>query len=86
MNDIQHSIARPDLLTAITTGLSEEPVVTLLGARQVGKTDLAKQAASTRPGPSAAFDLETAAERQASGASAELLLRDGEGSVVTDEV
>ena len=56
VNDLQRSIARPDFLTAITTGLSEVPVVALLGARQVGKTDLARQTAAMWPGPSAAFD------------------------------
>lgn len=86
MYDIQHSIARPDLLTAVSTGLSEVPVVALLGARQIGKTTLARQAVSTWPGPSAVFDLEVAADREALGAAPELSLRDREGLVVIDEV
>lgn len=86
MNDIQHPNARHDLLTAIATGLSEVPVIALLGARQVGKTTLARQAVSTWPGPSTVFDLEVPADRQALGAVPELLLRDSEGLVVIDEV
>lgn len=38
------------------------------------------------PGPSAVFDLEVAADREALGAAPELLLRDSEGLVVIDEV
>lgn len=86
MNDIQHPIARPDLLTAVTIRLSEAPVVAMLGSRQVGKTTLARQAVSIWPGPSAVFDLEVAADREALGAAPELLLRDSEGLVVIDEV
>lgn len=86
MNDIQHPIPRPDPLTAIATGLSEVPVVAVLGARQVGKTTLARQAVSTWPGPSTVFDLEVAADRQALGAVPELLLRGSQGLVVIDEV
>ena len=86
MNDIQHPVARHDLLTAIATGLSEVPVIALLGARQVGKTTLARQAVSTWPGPSTVFDLEIPADRQALGAVPELLLRDSQGLVVIDEV
>ena len=86
VNDIQQSTDKPDLLTAIATGLSEMPVVALLGARRGGKTTLTRQAMSTWSGPSAAFDLEVAADRQALGAVPERLLRDGAGSVVVDEV
>lgn len=86
MNDIQHAVARPDLLTAVTIRLSEAPVVAMLGSRQVGKTTLARQAVSIWPGPSAVFDLEVAADREALGAAPELLLRDSEGLVVIDEV
>ena len=81
MNDIQHLIARPDFLTAITAGLSEAPVVALLGARQVGETGRANVAPPIR-----GVRLEIAADRQASGAAPKLRLRDSEGSVVTDEV
>ena len=83
---MQQSIARPDLLAATTTGLSEAPVVTLLGARQVGKTTLARQVAASWPDPSTVFDLEVAATREALSATPEKVLRDREGLVVIDEV
>ena len=83
---MQQSIARPDLLAATTTGLSEAPVVTLLGARQVGKTTLARQVAASWPDPSTVFDLEVAATREALSATPERVLRDREGLVVIDEV
>ena len=83
---MQQSIARPDLLADITTGLAEAPVVTLLGARQVGKTTLARQVAASWPGPTTVFDLEVAAEREALSATPERLLRNSEGLVVIDEV
>ena len=83
---MQQSIARPDLLAATTTGLSEAPAVTLLGARQVGKTTLARQVAASWPDPSTVFDLEVAATREALSATPERVLRDREGLVVIDEV
>lgn len=43
VNDIQQSIDRPDLSTAIATRLSEVPVVALLGARRGGKTPLTRR-------------------------------------------
>lgn len=86
MNDIQHPIDRPDLMIAIGIGLFGAPVIALLGARQVGKTTLARAIVSNCSGPSTVIDLEVAANRQALGASAELLLRDGEGVVVIDGI
>lgn len=86
MNDIQHSIDRLDLMTAIAMGVLGAPVIALFGARQVGKTTLAREVVSTWPGPSTVIDLGIAADRQAFGSSADLLLRDGEGLVVIDEV
>ena len=83
---MQQSIARPDLLADTTAGLAEAPVVTLLGARQVGKTTLARQVAAAWAGPSTVFDLEVAATREALSATPERLLRDSDGLVVIDEV
>ena len=83
---MQHYIARRDLLADIISGLSQVPVVALLGARQVGKTTLAQQAASEWPGPSTILDLEVATVRQAMSATPERLLRRSEGLVVVDEV
>ena len=83
---MQQSIARPGLLADTTAGLAEAPVVTLLGARQVGKTTLARQVAASWPGSTAVFDLEVAAAREALSATPERLLRNSEGLVVIDEV
>lgn len=79
-------IARQGLLDTVAEGLSEAPVVVLLGARQVGKTTLARQVVSAWRGPSAVFDLEVTADREALSATPERLLRGGEGLVVLDEV
>lgn len=78
-------IQRPGLLEAIRRGLSEAPTVALLGARQVGKTTLAQQVIASWKGPSALFDLETSAARQALSATPESLLRNSSGLVVIDE-
>ena len=67
-------------------GLAEAPVVALLGARQVGKTTLARLVASEWRGPATAFDLEDFAVRQALSATPDRLLRRKEGLVVLDEV
>ena len=83
---MQRSITRHDLLAATTEGLSEAPVVALLGARQAGKTTLAGQVASAWPGPSTVFDLEVATTRAALSGTPERLLRRSEGLVVIDEV
>ena len=83
---MQQYIARPDLLAAIVSGLSQVPVVALLGARQVGKTTLAEQVASDWSGPSTVLDLEVATVREALSATPERLLRQSEGLVVLDEV
>ena len=67
-------------------GLSEAPVVALLGARQVGKTTLARLVASGWRGPATAFDLEDPAARGALSATPDTLLRREQGLVVLDEV
>ena len=83
---MQQYIARPDLLAAATSQLSEAPVVALLGARQVGKTTLAEQVVAKWPGPFTVFDLEVATTREALSVTPEKLLRESEGLVVLDEV
>lgn len=83
---MQQQIARQALVDAVAGGLAEAPVVALLGARQVGKTTLARQVLSGWRGPSAIFDLEVAAAREALVATPERVLRAGEGLVVLDEV
>ena len=83
---MQQKIARQTLSDAVVRGLSEGPAVALLGARQVGKTTLARQVLSGWRGPSAVFDLEVAADREALSATPERVLRAGEGLVVLDDV
>lgn len=82
---MQQTIPRAKLLDEITLRLRESPVVALLGARQVGKTTLARQVAE-RLGGATVFDLERAAGRAALTATPELTLADTEGLVVIDEV
>ena len=83
---MQQYIPRARLLFDTTQGLSEAPAVALLGARQVGKTTLAGQVVSARDGPSAIYDLEVAAAREALAATPERLLGRSEGLVVIDEI
>ena len=83
---MQQIIARTELHSAAVEGLSEVPVVALLGARQVGKTTLARQVMDAWPGPSTLFDLESPAVREALSATPDRLLRGAEGLVVIDEV
>ena len=55
----------PTLAVQVTAGLAEAPAVALLGARQVGKTTLARRIAASWPGPATIFDLEVATNREA---------------------
>jgi len=82
---MQQLILRNRLLDAVVLRLRESPVVTLLGAHQVGKTTLAGQVAE-RVGPATVFDLERAAGRAALVRTPELTLKDCRGLVVIDEV
>ena len=82
---MQQSIPRSALLSEATSGLEEAPTVALFGARQVGKTTLARQVAAAWPGQSTVFDLEVAAVREALSQTPEILLRNSEGLVVIDE-
>ncbi len=77
---------RVGLLDAVRRGLSEAPVLAVLGARQVGKTTLAQEVASSWRGPTTVFDLEVAAVREALSQTPETTLREREGLVVIDEV
>ena len=65
--------------------LRRNPVVALLGARQVGKTTLARAVAETARGPVAFFDLERAQDL-ARLDDAELALAPLRGLVVLDEI
>jgi hypothetical protein len=77
-------IGRPGHVAAVRRLLAHHPVVALLGARQVGKTTLARQLAAAVP-RSAFFDLERAAD-VARLADPELALRPLSGLVVLDEI
>ena len=70
----------------INTGLSEVPVVAILGARQVGKTTLARQVVEAWHGDHRMFDLEAASQREALTQTPEAVLRGSKGLVVIDEV
>ena len=83
---LQQHVMRTGLLDAVRRGISEAPVLALLGARQVGKTTLAQEVASSWRGPTTVFDLEVAAVREALSQTPETTLREREGLVVVDEV
>ena len=74
------------MLDAVSDGLREAPVVALLGARQVGKTTLARQVAAAWPGSTRILDLEVAAVREALAQTPEAVLRGSRGLVVVDEI
>jgi predicted AAA+ superfamily ATPase len=65
--------------------LERHPVVGILGARQTGKTTLARQLAARYDGPISFFDLEDPTD-QARLAEPMLALRDLRGLIVIDEV
>lgn len=83
---MQQLIDRPDLVSQIVRGLGEAPVVSLLGARQVGKTTLARQVVANWTGPSDTFDLEVSAVAEAFAQTPESMLRSTPGLIVVDEV
>ena len=83
---MRQSTARQRLLDATLWRLSRSPATALLGARQVGKTTLARQIVAAWEGPSTVYDLEAPAVREAFRTTPERLLRGGEGLVVIDEV
>jgi uncharacterized protein len=78
-------IQRPRHLLTLQAKLSHFPVVAMLGARQVGKTTLAKQLAKEWKGPSHHFDLEDP-DDQARLGDPSFVLRELRGLVVIDEV
>ncbi len=83
---MQQDIPRTALLHATTRALSEAPVAALLGARQVGKTTLARHIAANRPEPTVLFDLERADVREALSRAPERMLGNRRGLVILDEV
>jgi len=83
---MQHHIRRSQLLHRIAVALKEVPVAALLGARQVGKTTLARQVAESWTGQVQVFDLERPVIREALERAPETTLGEAEGLVVVDEV
>jgi hypothetical protein len=77
--------AQKAIPTCMPIDIVESPVVTLLGARQVGKTTLARQV-QEQVGGATVYDLESPTGRAALDRTPELALRDCEGLVVIDEV
>src|SRR5271169_5803739 len=82
---MQRHLERRRHLDALARLLGRFPVVGLLGARQVGKTTLARDFAARHSGPATFFDLEDAADL-ARLAEPILSLRKPRGLVVIDEV
>ena len=78
-------IPRPDHRAVLEARLRRFPVVALLGARQVGKTTLAREIARRFRGGSTVYDLERTADLSLL-ADPELALGDLRGLVVLDEV
>ena len=85
MRTPQNPIPRPEPLARLEHLLKVNPVVALLGARQVGKTTLARQLAGAWPGPSHIIDLESTAEA-ARLTDPEMALGPLRGLVVLDEI
>ncbi len=83
---MQGLLSRSHLLQGIQTRLQESPVVALLGARQVGKTTLARQVAEQCGQPVTVFDLERPTGRAPLEQTPEQTLADCQGLVVIDEV
>lgn len=78
-------LVRARELEALEKRLRAHPVVAILGARQVGKTTLARQLVARRAGATHFFDAERA-EDATTLAQPELALRGLRGLVVIDEV
>jgi predicted AAA+ superfamily ATPase len=78
-------IQRSKHLIRLTALLASHKVVGIVGARQVGKTTLARELARKRKGPSTYFDLEKT-EDLARLQDPHLALRDLKGLVIIDEV
>ncbi len=82
---MQHEIIeRPDLLSRVELACAESPVTVLLGARQVGKTTLARMFVEGR-NDVVWYDLETVTGMESLRAMPEKTLGSHQGLVVVDE-
>jgi predicted AAA+ superfamily ATPase len=79
------SIQRTAYLEVIRERLRDNPIVSLVGPRQAGKTTLARMLAAATPGPVHLFDLEAPSDL-ARLANPELMLRPLTGLVILDEI
>jgi predicted AAA+ superfamily ATPase len=78
-------LVREKACSSVRGLLKRHPVVGIIGARQVGKTTLARSFAETWEGPSSYFDLENPEDLARLG-DRMLALKDLKGLVVIDEV
>lgn len=79
------AIPRTGHLQLLRQRLADNPIVSLVGPRQTGKTTLARMLAEERVGPVHAFDLESPSDL-ARLANPELVLRPLTGLVILDEI
>lgn len=79
------TIKRTGHLQILRQRLADNPIVSLVGPRQTGKTTLARMLAEERVGPVHAFDLESPSDL-ARLANPELVLRPLTGLVILDEI
>jgi len=79
------SIQRTAYLEVIRERLRDNPIVSLVGPRQAGKTTLARMLTAATPGPVHLFDLEAPSDL-ARLANPELVLRPLTGLVILDEI
>ncbi|MYI77783.1 MAG: AAA family ATPase, partial [Gammaproteobacteria bacterium] len=79
-------VPRTNLLQCIQQELDIFPVVVVLGARQVGKTTLARQVASQTTDSTTLFDLESQKAQRALSSAPEFVLRNSTGLVIIDDV
>ena len=82
----KQQIERKELTADVLRRLQNAPVVSVLGARQVGKTTLSRQVEAQWSGPVTRFDLELPSDREALSQSAHTVLDPCEGLVILDEV
>ncbi|MFM7817754.1 MAG: AAA family ATPase, partial [Verrucomicrobiota bacterium] len=79
------TIQRTGHLQILRQRLADNPIVSLVGPRQAGKTTLARMLAEERVGPVHVFDLESPSDL-ARLSNPELVLRPLTGLVILDEI
>jgi predicted AAA+ superfamily ATPase len=84
--EMQGTLARTALFESIRQRLQWKPCVALLGARQIGKTTLARQVAAGHGGTVTVFDLEERETFAALQAAPGKILGEQTGLVIIDEI